>query len=149
MGVDFFVDTTGRVRAKVLDVEAMLPFAIDGFDLPAAMVEIDEFTEGMRRRIEQRSEQPTGPKPRPLVTKQPGRDDAWQVGVFAAGRRCGMEFDHPLAVTDHTLAFGIASLLIGESSEEMCSTQGDTPDGRIGKKSRGPSGPSRCVAGGG
>ena len=121
----------------------MLPFSIDGLDLPSAMVEIDEFTEGMRRWIDERSEQPTGAEPRPLVTKQPRRNDARQVGVFAVGSRCGMEFDHPLVVTESTPVFGIASLLIGETDEEMRPTQGNTPDGRIGKKSRGPSGPSR------
>ena len=107
------------------------------------MIEIDEFTKEMRGLIGERSEQPTGAEPRPLVTKQPRRDDAGQVGVFAARGGCGMEFDHPLVVTERTLAFGITGLLIGEPDEEMRSPQGNTPDGRIGKKSRGPSGPSR------
>lgn len=147
MGVDFLDDSGRRMGTEVLDVEAMLPFSIDGLDLPAAMVEIDEFGVGMSLRIEERSEQPAGPEPRPLVAKQPRRDDAGQVGVFATGGRCGMEFDNPLVVSERAPAFGIPGLLIREPEEEMCSTQWETPDGCVGKKSRGPSGPSRCVVG--
>ena len=54
-----------------------------------------------------------------------------------------MEFDHPLVVTESTPPFDITGLLIGEPDEEMRPTQGNTPDARIGKKSRDPSGPSR------
>ena len=53
MGVDFLGDTGGRVRTEVLDVKAMLPFSIDRLNLPAAMVEIDEFAVEMNLRIEQ------------------------------------------------------------------------------------------------
>lgn len=147
MGVNFFVDTSGCVRTKILDVEAMLPFAIDGFDLPATMVEIGEFGMGIRLRIVERRQQPTGAESRPLVAKQPCGDDVRQVGIFAAGARCGMEFNHPFVVTQRTPTLGITGLLIGDPEEEMCATQGHTPDGRVGKKSRGPSGPSRCAEG--
>ena len=147
MGVDFLDQPRLRVRAEVLDVEAMLPFAIDGFNLPAAMVEIDEFGMGMSLWIVEGRQQPTGTESRPLVTKQPCGDDVGQVGVFAAGGRCGMEFNHPFVVTQRTPTLGITGLLIGDPKEEMRAAQGHTPDGRVGKKSRGPSGPSRCAEG--
>ena len=143
MGVDFLDDSGRRMGTEVLDIQAMLPFSIDGLDLPAAMVEIDEFGVGISLWIVEGRQQPTGAEPRPLVTKQTRCDDVGQVGVFAAGGRCGMEFDHPLVVTESTPPFDITGLLIGEADEEMRPTQGNTPDGRIGKKSRGPSGPSR------
>lgn len=44
MGVDFLEHARGGVRTEVLDVETMFPFAIDGLDLPTAVVQIDEFT---------------------------------------------------------------------------------------------------------
>jgi hypothetical protein len=112
-------------------------------DLPAAMVEIDEFGMGIRLWIVEGRQQPTGAEPRALVTKQPRCDDVGQVGVLAAGGRCGMEFDHPLVVSESTPTFDITGLLIGEPDEEMRSTERNTPYGGVGKKSRGPSGPSR------
>ena len=143
MGVDFLDDSGRRMGAEVLDIQAMLPFSIDGLDLPAAMVEIDEFGMGIGLWIVEGGQQPTGAEPRPLVPKQPRGDDLGQVGILAAGGRCRMEFDHPLVVTESTPTLDITGLLIGEPDEEMRSAQGNTADGRIGKKSRDPSGPSR------
>ena len=41
--VDFFDGTGWRMRTKILNVEAMLPLAIDGLDLPATMIEVNQF----------------------------------------------------------------------------------------------------------
>ena len=53
MGVDLLDHTRRRVGTEILDVQTVLPLAVDGFDLPAAMVEVDEFTAQMSLRIEE------------------------------------------------------------------------------------------------
>jgi len=54
MRIDFLENAGGRMGTEILDVEAVLPFSINGLDLPAAMVKIDEFGVGKGLRIEQR-----------------------------------------------------------------------------------------------
>jgi hypothetical protein len=59
-----------------------------------------------------------------------------------------MEFDHPLVFRQRVSTLGVAGLLIGEADEEMRPAERNTPDGRIGKKSLGPSRPNRWIADG-
>ena len=149
MSVDLLDNTGGRVRTEVLDVETMFPFTIDGFDLPTAVVEMDEFTVEMNLRIEQRGEQPTGAEARPLVAKQACGKNPGQVGILASGSGGGVEFNDPFILTEAPRPLGVASLLIGEPEEEMRPRERSTPYGCVGKKSRGPSGPSRWGEDGG
>ncbi len=60
-----------------------------------------------------------------------------------------MEFNDPFMRTEAPHSFGIPGLLIGNPKEEMCASQGDTPDGGVGKKSHGPSRPGHCGESGG
>ncbi len=147
MGVDFLDDAGGRVRTEVLDVETVLPFAIDGLDLPTAVVELDEFAVGVSLRFEERGEQPTGAEARPLVVKQTCGKNPGQVGILASGSGGGVEFNDPFILPEVAQPLGVTGLLIGEPEEEMRSAQGDTPDGCVGKKSPGPSELSHCNEG--
>lgn len=149
MSVDLLDNTGGRVRTEVLDVETMFPFTIDGFDLPTAVVEVDEFTVEMNLRIEQRGKQPTGAEARPLVAKQACGKNPGQVGILASGSGGGVEFNDPFILPEAPRLLGVASLLIGEPEEEMRPTERNTPYGCVGEKSRGPSGPSRWSEDGG
>lgn len=76
----------------------MLPFAINGLNWPAAMLEIDQFGVGVGLGVKQRGEQPTWPKPRPLVTKQACAEDFGEVGVLPAGSGGGMKLNDPLVI---------------------------------------------------
>ncbi len=70
--VDFLEHTGRRLGAEILNVEPVLPLAIDGFDLPATVIEANKLAIWMRLRISQRSKKPAWSKPRSLVTKQTG-----------------------------------------------------------------------------
>jgi len=126
------------MRTEILDVQAMLPLSIDGLDLPTTMIEIDEFGVEMNLPIEKRSEEPTRAEARPLITQQACDKSLGQIGVFSACGRRRTEFDDPFVIREGSATLGITRLLIGEPNEKVCAAQGDTPDGRIGKKSRGP-----------
>ncbi len=56
-----------------------------------------------------------------------------------------MEFGDPLVLTQTPSGLDVTGVLIGEPHEEMGPTLRDAPDGGVGKKSRGPSGPSHYV----
>lgn len=121
MRVNLLDDTGGRMRTEVLDVQAVLPFSIDGLDLPTAMVEIDEFGVEMNLLIEERSEEPTRAEARPLVTEQACDKNLGQIGVFSACSRRRTEFDDPFVVREGSATLGITRLLIGEPNEKVCS----------------------------
>lgn len=147
MGVYLLDHAGGGMGTEVLDIETVLPFAINRLDLPTTVVEIDEFTVGVSLRIEERGEQPTWSEARPLVVKQTCGKNPGQVGILASGSGGGVEFNDPFIIPEAPQPCGVTGLLVGEPEKEMRSTQGDTPDGCVGKKSHGPSEPSHCNEG--
>ena len=54
-----------------------------------------------------------------------------------------MELNEPLIGAQAPLALGMTGLLIGEPDQQMSFPQRNTPNGGVGKKSRGPSAPDR------
>ena len=144
VGMDLLEDTGRRVRPKVLDVQPVFPLTVDRFDLPPAMIQVDEVVRAVCRRVQQRSQQPTRTESGPLVADQASHENLRKIRGFPSGSRGRVKLDGPLVVTDAPLSLGVAGLLRGHSHEEVGPTLWNTPDGRVGKKSRSPSGPDRC-----
>ena len=146
VSVDFLENANRGVRAKVLDVQSVLPLAIDGLDSPAAVVQINQFLAGVGVRIHQRGDQPTGAKAGGLIANQAGSDLRRQPRVLASGGRGGVKRDQPLLRTEFRHPFGKADRLVRDAHQEVGVTQADQHHRGVGKKSLGRGGEGRRAA---
>lgn len=147
LGVDFLEDSGWRVGSQVLDVQAVFPFSIDGFECPAAMVKVDQFLSGVELGIGQGGEQPTGAEPGHLIGNESADQFRRQAGAFASTVGRGMEPDHPVVASQALESLGESCGLVRDPHEEVSTPLRDSPEGRVGKKSRGRAGGDRWGAG--
>lgn len=96
LGMDFLEDAGRRVGTEVLNVQSMLPFAVDGFDRPTSVVEVDEFVACVAVGVGQRGEQPSWAEAGDLIADQTGGEFARQTRRLPSRVRRGMERDKPL-----------------------------------------------------
>jgi len=143
LGVHLLEDAFGRVRAEVLDIQAVFPLAINGFDGPAAMVEIDEFGGRELGGVQERGEQPTGAESGALIMDQSAGDLLGQAGTLASAGRAGFETHDPIALADPFDPPGPLGGLSGKPQEIMSVALRDSPDRGVGKKNLGRRGADR------
>jgi hypothetical protein len=147
LGVDFLEDSDGGMGSQVLDIEAVFPFSIDGFERPAAMVKVDQLLSGVEPSVCQGSEQPTGSEPGHLIGDESADQFRRQAGAFASTVGRGMEPDHPVVASHALEPLGKSCGLVRDPHQEVGSPLRDSPESRVGKKSRGRAGEDRWGAG--
>lgn len=137
LGVDFLEDAPGRAGAKILDVQAVFPFSIDGFHGPPAMVQVHQFVPRAQIAVHERGKQPAGAEPAALIANEPADDLFGQAGAFASRVDGGAESHLPVVLAETLDAFGQLSDLLGDAYEIVGLPLSQAPDRPVGKKSRG------------
>lgn len=87
----FFEDSRRGMGTQILNVQGVFPFAVDGLQLPATMVEFDQFFSRANLRIQNRCKEPTRSEPGDLVWNQPCRDWIGQIGTASTHVLAGMK----------------------------------------------------------
>jgi len=138
LGVYFLEYTDRRMGSQILDIEAVLPFTIDGFDGPASMIEVYQFVAAESVGIHQAGQQPAWTKASSLIVDQAVSELIGQPLAFASATGGRTEADDPFLWSQVFRSLGKSGRLIGDSHEEVSPAERDSPDGGIGKKSPGP-----------
>ena len=112
LDVELLQDACGPCGAQVFDLECVFPLAVDGFDLPALMVGLDELWAGELPGIEQGGQQQGRAKARGAVADESQREGGGQVRCFAQDRLAGSHTDDEIV-----LAEALADL-IGDALDE-------------------------------
>ena len=119
LGVDFLEDASRRMGSQVLDIQAVLPFAIDGFDGPASMIEINQFVPVESIGIHQAGQQPAWTKALFLIADQAARELIRQSLAFMSTAGGRMEADDPILGSKALHSLGKSGCLMGNPHEEV------------------------------